>query len=79
MHCSSLCLVHYESGFPETEADEEAEAGLRNGQGVLMEWEARGRYVDHNRESTFISARHQLKKEIVQDFFSRLDGPIASR
>ena len=65
--------------FPETEADEEAESRFKEWQGVLTEWEARDRYVDHNRaESTFISARHQLNKKIVQDFFSRLDGPTTS-
>ena len=77
-----LCVWYIMSlDFPgswNSEADEEAERKFKEWQGVLREWEAKGRYVDHNRESTFISARHRLKKEIVQDFFSRLDGPIAT-
>ncbi len=73
-----LCVWYIMSlDFPETEADEEAESRFKEWQGVLIQWEAKGRYVDHNRESTFISARHQLKKEIVQDFFSRQDGSTA--
>ena len=62
---------------PKTVVDADAESRFRDWQDALTEWEAR-KGGPNRADLVLILARDRLKRKIVQDFFSRLDGPTAS-